>query len=255
MTVKLITSVYKDEDKLNKWIGTIQNAKIDYIVYRKNDTLKEGECNKINENSMEIPNIGRCDYAFLYHIVENYDTLAETNIFVKCNWYENNIKFWELLARCSQYDYMQVGTHIDVVDWNDFNEGDGLCENKSMWLKEIFPNNYENLGMIPGWGHGPTFAVSRGLIHRHEKSVYEKMLNKFHESSNSYTSDYSKYNYSSYQELLVDVGIRYHNELLRFYRLFFTHDLPENHKYRIFTFEESAALNNKTKKVRKMMFL
>jgi len=258
MSIKIITSVYNDQHKLNKWIGNIKNAKIDYIVYKKSDNLKIGEMNKISDTSVEIPNIGRCDYSFLYHIIQNYHELASTNIFVKCNWYENSIPFWDLLSKCSQYDYMQVGTHLEIVNWDDFSTGDGLCENKNKWLMEIFPNNYTNLGMIPGWGHGPSFSVSRELIHRHEKSIYEHMLNKFHESSNSFSRDYRKYNYKTYNDLLMDVGIIYHNELLRFYRIFFTHDLPKDGKYNIFTYEDSIELNKKrivTTKKKKMEFL
>ena len=41
MSIKIITSVYNDEHKLNRWIGNIKNANIDYIVYKKNDQLKE----------------------------------------------------------------------------------------------------------------------------------------------------------------------------------------------------------------------
>jgi hypothetical protein len=258
MSIKIITSVYNDEHKLNRWIGNIKNANIDYIVYKKNDQLKEGEYNRITDNRIEIPNIGRCDYSFLYHIIQNYHTLADTNIFVKCNWFENNIRFWDLLAKCSQYDYMQVGTHPEIVNWDDFSIGDdGMCENKNKWLMEIFPDNCNNLGNIPGWGHGPAFSVSRELIHRHEKSVYENMLNKFHESSNSFSTDYEKYNYKTYNDLLVDVGINYHNELGRFYMILFTHNLPKDGKYKIFTYAESAELNNivKNKKRRKMQFL
>lgn len=252
MTIKLITAIYKDENKLNLWIDKIKNAKIDYVVYKKSDDLKMGEFNKITENLIEISNIGRCDYAFLYHIIENYDDLATTNIFVKCNWFENNIRFWDLLTKCHNYDYMEVGTHPEIVDWNDFSKVDDLCENRMDWLNEIFPNNYENLGLRPGWGHGPAFSVSKELIHRHKKEVYVHMINKFHESSNSYSRDYLKYGYESYNKMLIDVGILYHNELLRFYRLFFTHELPENNTYKIFSHEESIGLSNPVKKIKKM---
>ena len=254
MTFNLITAVYNDEYKLNLWIDKIKNAKMDYVVYKKSDNLKMGECNKITDNLVEIPNIGRCDYAFLYHIIENYDNLATTNVFVKCNWFENNIRFWDLLVRCQNYDYMQVGTHYELLNWNDFSKVDDLCETKMDWLKEIFPHNYENLGFIPGWGHGPSFSVSRELIHRHKKEVYEHMLNKFHESSNSFSRDYLKYGYESYNKLYIDVGIRYHNDLCRFYRILFTHDLPENNIYKICRHEESAQFNKSVKKI-KMGFL
>jgi hypothetical protein len=253
MSTKIITSVYNDEYKLNRWIVNVKNANIDYVVYKKNDNLQIGEMNKISNNLIEIPNIGRCDYSFLYHIIENYDNLASTNVFVKCNWYENNIPFWYLLYKCTQYDYMQVGTHQEVLNWDDLPIEDGLCENKSKWLMEIFPDNCNNLGNIPGWGHGPAFSVSRELIHRHKKEIYEHMFNKFHESSNSFSTDYEKYNYKTYNDLLVDVGIIYHNEIGRFYRILFTHNLPTDNNYNIFTYEESAEVNKKRSVTKKKM--
>jgi hypothetical protein len=55
----------------------------------------------------------------------------------------------------------------------------------------------------------------------------------------------------------MDVGIIYHNEIGRFYRIFFTHDLPKDGKFKICSYTESAEFNNivKNKKRRKMQFL
>jgi hypothetical protein len=255
MSIKVITSIYKDEHKLNKWIDKIKKANVDYIVYKKNDNLKIGEKKILTDNLVEIPNKGRCDYAFLCHIIDNYDNLARTNVFVKCNWYENNIPFWDLLLNCHNYDYMQVGTHYEVIDWDELDIESGLCERKQKWLSEIFPDNTK-LGKVAVWGHGPSFSVSRELIHRHKKEVYENMLNKFHEDSGSFSLDYEKYNYRTYNDMYVDVGITYHNDLLRFYRILFTHDLPKDNKYKILTHEESMKFNKKEKpKKIKMNFM
>jgi hypothetical protein len=79
------------------------------------------------------------------------------------------------------------------------------------------------------------------------------MFNKFHESSNSFSTDYEKYNYKTYNDLLVDVGIIYHNEIGRFYRILFTHNLPTDNNYNIFTYEESAEVNKKRSVTKKKM--
>ena len=232
MSIHIITATYKDEHKLH-WLNRL-NSRFQYVVYRKNDNLQVGQEIILSNNLIEIPNIGRCDYAFLYHIIKNYDNLADRNVFVKCNWYENAINFDYLLNECQNYDFITKGTHPELIDWDYREDVDELSENYMDWLKEFFPNNHKNMGKRGGWGHGPCFSVSRELIHRHPKSVYEKLIYKFYPSSGSFKTDYIKYNYKSYNHLLVDISHRYHNELLRFYRLFFTHDLPVDHKFRIY---------------------
>ncbi len=232
MTIHIITSTYKDEHKL-KWLHGLDNRFI-YTVYRKNDNLSPEQENRISNNLIEIPNIGRCDYAFLYHIIKNYDKLADVNVFVKANWYEHKINFGYLLTECHHYDFMTVGTHPELIDWDNRIKEDDLTENYMDWLKEFFPNNHTNMGKRGGWGHGPCFSVSRELIRRHPIDVYIKLINKFYPAGGSFKTDYIKYRYKSFNDLIIDVGHRYHNELLRFYRMFFTHDLPNGHKFKIY---------------------
>lgn len=231
MSIHIITSTYKDEHKL-QWLNGLDNRFI-YTVYRKDDNLLSGQENRISNNLIEIPNIGRCDYSFLYHIIMNYDNLADINVFVKANWYEYNIEFGYLLNECDKYDFMQAGTHAELIDWDNRMKEDDLSENYMDWLKEFFPNNHKNMGKRRGWGHGPCFSVSRELIRRHPIDVYIKLINKFYPENGSFKTDYIKYRYKSFNDLIIDVGHRYHNELLRFYKIFFTHDLPIDHNFNI----------------------
>jgi len=231
MTIHVITSTYKDEDKL-LWLNGLDNRFI-YTVYRKDDNLLSGQENRISNNLIEIPNVGKCDYSFLYHIITNYDNLANINVFVKSNWYEYEINFGYLLNECHKYDFMQVGTHPELIDWDNRIKEDDLSENYMDWLKEFFPKNHTNMGKRGGWGHAHCFSVSRDLIRRHPKHVYIKMINKFYPGSGSYKTDYIKYNYKSYGDLQKNVWLRYNNELARFYKIFFTHDLPNGHTFKI----------------------
>lgn len=231
MSIHIITSTYNDEHKL-LWLNGLDNRFI-YTVYRKDDNLLSGQENIISNNLIEIPNIGKCDFSFLYHIIKNYDNLAKINVFVKSNWYEYNIEFGYLLNECHKYDFMQAGTHAELIDWDNRIKEDDLTENYMDWLKEFFPNNHTNMGKRGGWGHAHCFSVSRDLIRRHPIDVYIKMINKFYPSSGSFKTDYIKYNYKSYYDLLKNVWIRYNNELARFYKIFFTHDLPTGHNFNI----------------------
>jgi len=76
--------------------------------------------------------------------------------------------------------------------------------------------------VIPNFGHGPVFSVSKGLIRRHPKEVYEKCLNKFYPESGSWDTDYQKYGFSSLKEQMIDLGRSLHDQFLRFYPVLFT---------------------------------
>ena len=112
------------------------------------------------------------------------------------------------------------------------------------------------------FGQGPLFCVSKKLIRRHPVSVYELFANKFTTKSiikyamknNPHLSElllkhhdkeiedsYINHNNSNnvFKEVFDTINIQYHNELQRFWTIFFTHGLRNNetlfriHKYNI----------------------
>jgi hypothetical protein len=74
MNNQLIIARYNEDLLwLNEW-----KDKFDIIVYNKGKKdLQE------NYTIIDLPNIGREAHTYLYHIVNNYDTLAENNIFLQ----------------------------------------------------------------------------------------------------------------------------------------------------------------------------
>lgn len=232
--MKIVTAEYKDVHKLNEWIPTVQTMNIDYIIYRKVDTLKIGEEVHVSKNTIEIPNFGRCDYAFLYHIINNYDDLDDVTVFVKSNWKDNGIDLYGHLQKCSDYDYMQSGTLRKYQHWNDKNlvyprdEELHKCTHPFAqtcfdWYNEIYPN-VEPPDVVHGYGHGPCFSVSRRLIQRHPKSIYIHLLNKFYPDSNSWNTYIASKFCSTLDDQKNDVGKHYHDHFQRFYTVLFTHN-------------------------------
>ena len=226
--VHIVTSTYKDEFKL-KWTQKLPTG-VSYTIYKKNDHLLVGQENRIADHVVEIPNVGRCDYAFLYHIVKNYDTLDDITVFVKCNWQDNTIPFWKLVDECRGYDYMTVGTHFETFDWDTAlrQRETRHAESSIDWYTHIFTNAPATPGKVNRWGHGPCFSVSRDLIRRHPKSTYEYLLQRFYPESKSFDAlHYLAHGYATYSDMIKDVGIIYHNELLRFYTVLFTHNISD----------------------------
>jgi hypothetical protein len=160
----------------------------------------------------------------------NYDNLDDITVFVKSNWHENSIPFWDLIEKCSQYDYMNVGRHpensIDYSNPLEYTTNDDRIEKRTIWYRHIFGDEIEKPNNVKVWGHGPCFSVSRKLIMRHPKSVYEYLLDRMIIPYKNKECD---------EKLLKDIQIIYHNEFQRFYTLLFTHNLMENEKnYKIY---------------------
>jgi hypothetical protein len=258
-TKEIVTSFYNDGHKLH-WIHQITDCK--KTIYQKNDKLKRGE-SFINNSYVNIPNYGRCDYAFLWHIINNYNNLSDITIFTKINWQDNHLDFNKLLDKSNVYDYCEVGDHPEFHVWIDkqstkidehyyvknrcVNDVSNIEKDKIHifeadrtpdYFKHIFKNSTLPRSQIL-WGHGPCFAVSKELIQLHPVTIYEWMLNRFYIETQSWNNDLAKdlwknkYPEDTLQkEILSDIGHHYHNTFLRFWRILFTHNIDES-KYKI----------------------
>lgn len=116
----------------------------------------------------------------------------------------------------------------------------GNADNQIDWFNYLYGN--ENIpGEVYSYQWGPCFSISRELIQRHPKSVYQHFLNIFY-PFNSWNYEVAKkyYQEDPAKQKFEDeikfqtwtIGRHYHDELLRFFRLFFTFGLDHD-KYKI----------------------
>ncbi len=73
----------------------------DIIIYNKgpeinNEYIKE-RCKIIN-----LPNVGRCEHTYLYHIIENYNNLYNFNLFLPASFYKHEKKLEIVLSILTQ---------------------------------------------------------------------------------------------------------------------------------------------------------
>lgn len=239
---RVVTACYKDESILNNWIPVLDSNNVPYTVYFKDDSLTRGQEEILNDYHIKIPNYGRCDYAFLYHIVKNYNSLDDITLFVKNNWQEQHIRVWDHINECQVYDFMESGKQRRFQYWSnkqdiyprheEIHTGKHIFAQTTIdWYHEIFPG-IEPPIVVPGWGMAPCFSVSRRLIHRHPKSVYETLLEKFYPEGGSWDIEKGKQFFKTMEEQIIDIGKHYHDCFLRFWQVLFTHNLPPN-MYRI----------------------
>lgn len=75
-TVDIVVARYNED---LKWTLEPPFNQFQYIVYNKgpNQNFEKKHVKRI----MQIPNVGRCDHTYLYHITHNFNHLAEVNVF------------------------------------------------------------------------------------------------------------------------------------------------------------------------------
>jgi hypothetical protein len=200
-TCDLVIARYKENlDWLQKY--SAYNFRNIYI-YNKNQAdndmtareigwfLNKKKCIKIN-----LINEGKCDHTYLYHIIHNYDTLADVTIFTKgsSDMYRENKKLTFTVAKVFE-------THDTVMNNDTHNEPVHL--HASGFVLDVYkcrhPNNYTNeddLKVKPAsirpfgkWyehhfpgvnmtniAYAGVFSVSRKHIRQHPKSYYENFI-------------------------------------------------------------------------------
>lgn len=74
--VKIIVARYNED---LSWMKEIPFNHFRYIIYNKGINDNFEKCNV--DEIINLPNIGRCDHTYLYHIVKNYNNLNDINVF------------------------------------------------------------------------------------------------------------------------------------------------------------------------------
>lgn len=240
----VVTSVYNDSYQ-NVFDFCLRN-KFKLIVYHKNDSLRIGDeivtHDDDNLKIIDIPNYGRCDYSFLHYIIKNYDNLPEQVLFTKANFKDQNIQLsFSLFNR----NFMFIGNHIkygllnrdfhsellsrgihrnDIEDLNCNKDNIDIPCFKSyltndfykiVYKNKPFPDNY-----LVQFGHGPCFCVTKELIRAHPINIYETLLDTFYPDK----GHWDNWPGHSQEEIMFEIGHRYHNNLQRFWMLLFVQD-------------------------------
>lgn len=138
-------------------------------------------------NVIQLKNVGRESHTYLYHIVNNYEKLANNTVF-----FQGNINDHKVLNINDYINNNNITAHFENIQFNKFKnkiEHKGKWEkeyNKGLMLKEsltpyewlknvvgiVFEDNIDIIKVI--WG--ANFAVSKDLIKSKPKSFYENIL-------------------------------------------------------------------------------
>ena len=191
------------------WLNEEPFSNYPVICYNKgvNDVVNINNLKKV----FRIPNLGRESHTYLYHIINNYDNLADITIFLPgstdTTQYNKKKRATMLLNEVSQHnDTVFIGAkHNDVKkELYNFSKNSYVStssENKNLnpetnlelasirpfgkWYESRFPNITTQY--IPYSG---IIAVSRQDIKQHPKSYYQDLIKELSNSSNPEVGHY-----------------------------------------------------------------
>ena len=204
LDINIVVSRFNED--LN-WINKEPFNRYPIICYNKgsNDNFKILSHHKI----INVPNIGKCDHTYLYHIINNYDTLSEYIIFLpgsndvhyklsKSKNLINHIEYYKELVNIgtftpsikNKFRNFKLDTYKTTYKNNYLlNNNTKIQKSETrpfgVWYDKHF--NELEINFYTWWG---IFAISKKIIHQHPKEYYEKFLEEFKDDPNPEVGHY-----------------------------------------------------------------
>jgi hypothetical protein len=202
-----ITIVVSRYNENLEWINKEPFNRYPIICYNKGDN---NNFNILSPHKViNLPNIGKCDHTYLYHIINNYDNLSEYIIFLpgSNDLHYKLLKSKNLINHIEYYkELVNIGTLTNSIKNKFYNfkinsykttytNNYILNNNTEIQKSELRPfglwyeNHFKNLEITfhTWWG---IFALSKEIIHQYPKTYYEKFLNEFKDYSNPEVGHY-----------------------------------------------------------------
>jgi hypothetical protein len=203
-TIEMVIARYNED--LN-WLKDEPFNKYKSIVYNKgiNDNFEKYNV----KNIIKLQNIGRCDHTYLYHIINNYDNLADITFFCpgslnmesKINkgiQILNNVeKYNNTVIISDYYDNLKDNLYDFKLDnWEASDKSNKIINNESkLELAKIrpfgkwFENKFGDL-IIHHCSYQGIMAISKKHILQNSKEHYINIIKDVENSSNPEAGHY-----------------------------------------------------------------
>lgn len=199
--------------RYNEKLGYLNNPpfnKYPVIIYNKSDNENFTKPDRYYE-VIKLPNVGREMHTYLYHIIENYDKLAEITVFLpgsvdiehkimKANKIFEEIEKYnkKTVIICAgrfdnlknnMYDFVLEKYKATGIENNNLNNKDDLVPSKirpfGKWYEHHFGDNITtclNINLV--------FSMSKQDILKKPKSYYKKLIKELDSDANHETAHY-----------------------------------------------------------------
>ena len=174
------------------WLYKINTDNINVICYNKNDTdFYHPKVDKV----INLPNIGKCDHTFLYHIINNYNCLSDMTIFTvgSCDMTYKWGQFLSIFYNAKMYNksvfwtvkYNDIKSELYDFTLENYQTSDPININKNKEMKtqlcsirpfgKWYENKFGNL-KIREVNYRAIFAVNKNDIRNRPKEFYENLI-------------------------------------------------------------------------------
>jgi hypothetical protein len=137
--------------RFNEDISWVSYLKIPHVIYNKGE--------KIPEDSIEIPNIGRESETFVRYIVSNYNNLPKNCTFLQGNPFDHFRDVLEIINNVELFE-----NFVFLADNIYFSDINGLPHHELNLEKILNLLGIKNNFKLFQFGAGAQFTVSRDLI-------------------------------------------------------------------------------------------
>ena len=193
-SVDLVISAYKED---LKWLNHIPATFHHVYIYNKGPGMITGV--NIPYTEIKLKNIGRCDHTYLYHIIHNYDKLADVTIFATGSTHalthkRNKFRFTlnktletrNTVFYADRYENVKEDLYnftMESYPASYANNNIGVNSTKMIqanirpfgkWYDEHFPNLDIHAVTFSG-----VFSVSKEHIHQHDTDYYRNLIGDF----------------------------------------------------------------------------
>ncbi len=204
-TVNIIISRYNE--KL-EWTTKAPYNKYKYIVYNKgiNNDFEKKNVSKI----LQLPNVGRESHTYLQHIINNYESLADINIFLPGSIDTNHKVFKKNKFAKKLLNYIEKYKNAVFLSFGNIKDNDITKEFYNFKVEAYSSTSAENRKLnteyiirksehrpfqnwfkhnitsekVPYVIHYGIFSINKKDILQKPKSYYEKLMNLVSDHSN-----------------------------------------------------------------------
>jgi hypothetical protein len=184
---------------------------LSYIVYNKGNNDNFAKKNVIQ--TIQLPNVGRCDHTYFYHLVSNYDAKSFTKITLfmpgSINMMEKYIKTKLLIGQILQnqkavmFGKYEPDIRIALGDFvldewcSSSRQNNALNPESKLYPSSIRPYgswflHHFNDIKIDYYSYHGIFSIDRDDILQHPKERYENILNELSLHSNPEVGHYTE---------------------------------------------------------------
>lgn len=190
-----------------KWTLEKPFNKYQYIVYNKgtNNDFEKSRVKKI----INLPNVGKCDHTYVYHIIKNYDNLSDIQLFLPGSvdmphkkkiaskiLYEIEERNKAVFISLNETDVLKNHYNTQFTEYMTTYEANRNI-NPEIYLKKSsirpfgkwFENKFGNIKVDCMIYYG-VFSIDKNDILQHPKSRYENLIDDLSDHSNPEAGHY-----------------------------------------------------------------